>query len=230
MFLSLKTLSFLYNHSDQITTNAPTVIIILNLRPTPFCQLSNMLAMLHIGYMVKPIWMSDHMDLASLTLKNKWLIVSSWCRRHTLYFHVNCVSQGCIYWGLHIYEYTTQKSYNSAESSFSNLLLLSTYTFGWINVLYMEYTKNLPISGRFHRNSWVSCVNWTKFRRCIKAFHDASLGPTRFLLNVTFGGEVFNNLAILSLFLIHNIVKLDIVLGVALPSHLSLITLFSSHP
>jgi hypothetical protein len=86
MFLSLKTLSFLYNHSDQITTNAPTVIIILNLRPTPFCQLSNMLAMLHIGYMVKPIWMSDHMDLASLTLKNKWLIVSSWCRRHTLYF------------------------------------------------------------------------------------------------------------------------------------------------
>ena len=76
-FLSLKTLSFLHSHSDQITAIAPTRISSLNLESTPFNQLPKIFATLRGGYKVEPIWIADHIDLANSHWKNRCLIVSS---------------------------------------------------------------------------------------------------------------------------------------------------------
>jgi hypothetical protein len=86
-----------------------------------------------------------------------------------------------------------------ANSSFPIFkLLLSSDPFDWIIVLYIEYTENLPLSCRLHRNSSVLGVNWTKAKCCSKACHRVSLGLNRSLLNITFGREDSHTLKIVS--------------------------------
>jgi hypothetical protein len=63
-FLSLNTLSFLHNYSDQIKAIAPTLIYFLNLLSIPFSQFPNILVILHGGNKVEATWITAHIDLA----------------------------------------------------------------------------------------------------------------------------------------------------------------------
>jgi hypothetical protein len=79
----------------------------------------------------------------------------------------------------------------------------------------------MPFSIRFQRNTSDSCVKWTESIHCNKAFHDACLGPMRLLLNDTFGREVSNTLASVSLLcsiIFYNVGYCS--WSVTLPSHL----------
>jgi hypothetical protein len=70
-----------------------------------------------------------------------------------------------------------------------NIVIVVTGTFGWNNAIYMESTENLPLSCRFHCNSSTQRVKWTIVKICNKSFYDASLGPTKSLVNITFDGQ-----------------------------------------
>jgi hypothetical protein len=76
-FLSLNTLSFLHNHSDQIKAIAPILICFLNLLSISFSQFPNIVVILHGGNKVEATWMTGHIDQAKRHWKNKCLTVSS---------------------------------------------------------------------------------------------------------------------------------------------------------
>ena len=82
---------------------------------------------------------------------------------------------------------------------FQIFLLLSTGVLGWIKALYIESTEKFPLVPIFQRNSLGPCVSWTVARRYSKAFQDACLGPYKLHLNDTFGGNISNTLARVSL-------------------------------
>ena len=85
-FLSLKTLSFLHSHNDQITVIASILLKSLNLRSLPFNQLPKMFATLRGACKVELIWTADHIDLANSYWKNKCVMVSScWQKTHFLF-------------------------------------------------------------------------------------------------------------------------------------------------
>jgi hypothetical protein len=94
--------------------------------------------------------------------------------------------------------------------------------------VYIEFTKNLPLSCKLHRNSLNLCIKWTKSKCYSNVLREPSLGPTRSLLNVTFSGKVSNTLASVSL-LWHIILYRARYYSrnVALPSNLSFHNLIS---
>ena len=79
------------------------------------------------------------------------------------------------------------------------LSLMSTWTSGKIKALYIESTKNLPFFVWFQRNLSGPSDSWMASKRMSKVFQDTCLVPSKLLLNETFGGEVPNTLAIVSL-------------------------------
>jgi hypothetical protein len=72
--------------------------------------------------------------------------------------------------------------------------------------LYMEWTKNLALSCRFHQNSSIIAINWTKAKRWSKAFQDATLRPIKSPLSVTFGGGDSITVAMVIALMTNNII------------------------
>jgi hypothetical protein len=166
------------------------------------------IAKIHGGYKVEHIWMIDHINLTNLPWNNKYLIVSSWWQN--THFVPPCQLR---FIRLSLFGITPIWRYYRKTLGFSRIFIFwffvitnqhvrLYYHSHWVHrecITLMESSENLPPSCRFQQNSQVLCVNWTKDKRCSKAFHDASLGPTRSLFNVTFCGVDPSTLAIVLL-------------------------------
>jgi hypothetical protein len=193
-FLSLNTLSFLHNHSNQMKAIAPTLICFLNLLSIPFSQFPKILVILHGGNKVEATWMTDHIDLGKRHWKNKCLIVSSWWQKiHSLLPYQFRFARLSLNKITPLRRYHPNTFIHNEIFNFQSLLLLtlSIDTSGKIRALYMDATENIPFSCRFQRNSSCSSCNWMFAKRWSKTFKATSLCPDKSLLNVTDGGELF---------------------------------------
>jgi hypothetical protein len=143
-FVSLNTLSFLYSHSDQIKTIAPTLICFLNLLSIPFSQFPNMLIIPYGGNKVEATWMSDHIDLAKRHLKNKCFIVSSWWWKiyFLLSYQFRFVRLSFVK-TIHLRRYHPNTFIRNGIFNFQSLLLLIFLigTSDKISALYIETTE-----------------------------------------------------------------------------------------
>lgn len=133
-------MSFLHRHSDHNKVDATTLNSVLNLWGIPYSQRQYMLATLRGGYKFDATWMTDHVARAKVHWKNKCLIVSSWWKNYTSYFHASCGGRGYPLWGprrrYHIIFLTL-----SGILDFQILLLLSTGISECVSAGYIESTE-----------------------------------------------------------------------------------------